>query len=175
MFFANNSYGAFKSDTSSLSGTENVRFTENLFGVSATAGIRFKITEQILSDIFELENKDSIFIETEGFFNQIVSGEINNEYGGRLNLGYEINKFRIFASTGYLVSSFDYVEDSSNKQNISQGTPFFGAGLGYDLTKNISLRLNSMIYSLDSKPKNSEFENIEIDVSSLSLGLALHF
>lgn len=170
-----NCYAAFKSDTSTSLDTNNIAFTETVSGISAIAGVRFKLTEQVLSDIFELETKDSIFVETEGFFNKILSGEIKHEYGGRLNLGYEINKFRIFASSGYLVSNFEYIENSQDKQNISEAVPFFGAGIGYDLTKNISLRLNSMIYSLDTKPKNSEFSNIEIDVTSVNLGLALHF
>jgi hypothetical protein len=118
---------------------------------------------------------DHIFTEIEIFGNQFFSGEIKQNFGGRLNLGYEIKGLRIYGSGGYVASTFDYQEEKNSKQSIISSAPFYGIGLGYDLTKTISLRLNSMFYNLDFNPKNSEFKSVEVDVSSVNLGLALNF
>jgi opacity protein-like surface antigen len=152
-------------------------FSENSIGVGLSVGARFNLAEDIFIDSEDKNSKtiDHIFTEIEIFGNQFFSGEIKQNFGGRLNLGYEIKGLRIYGSGGYVASTFDYQEASNTKQSKISSAPFYGIGLGYDLTKTISLRLNSMFYNLDFKPKNSEFKSVEIDVSSVNLGLALNF
>ncbi len=175
----NLSFAAISGGSSTLGGANstNKSFSESSVGASLSAGVRFNLAEDIFTDSEESKNstKDHIFTEVEAFGSQFFSGEIKQNFGGRLNLGYEIFGVRIFGSGGYVVSSTDYQETGQTKQSITQGAPFFGAGLGYDIIKNVGLRLNSMFYNFDFTPKNSEFKNVEVNVSAVTLGLSLHF
>lgn len=162
---------------SSSSLSSNKSFSESSVGAGLSVGFRFNLAEDIFTDSEEKNSatKDHIFTELEAFGNQFFSGEIKQNFGGRLNLGYEIFGVRLYGSGGYTISSVDYQETGQAKQSVSQGAPFFGVGLGYDITKNVGLRLNSMFYNFDFTPKNSEFKNVEVNVAAASLGLSLHF
>ena len=155
----------------------NKSFSENGLAVGLSIGTRFNLAEDIFSDAEDKnsKNKDHIFTEIEAFGNQFFLGKIKQNFGARLNLGYEIKGFRIYGSGGYVASAFDYQEAKNSKQSLIASAPFFGIGLGYDLTKTISLRLNSMFYNLDFKPKNSEFKNVKVNVSAVNLGLGFNF
>ncbi len=152
-------------------------FSENAAGVGISAGVRFNLAEDIFTDFEDKESKtkDHIFTEIEAFGNQFLSGEIKQNFGGRLNLGYEVKGFRIYGSGGYVASSLNYQETGNVKQSVNAFAPFFGIGIGYDITKNIGIRLNSMFYNFDFTPKNSEYKSVEIDVSAITFGLSLHF
>lgn len=152
-------------------------FSENSIGAGLSIGARFNLAEDIFieSEDKNSKTKDHIFTEIEMFGNQFFLGEIKQNFGGRLNLGYEIKGIRIYGSGGYVASTIDYQETSNIKQSYLSSAPFYGIGFGYDLTKNISLRLNSMFYNFNFKPKNSEFKSVEINVSAVNLGLGFHF
>lgn len=152
-------------------------FSKNSIGAGLSIGARFNLAEDIFIESEDKNSKikDHIFTEIEMFGNQFFSGEIKQNFGGRLNLGYEIIGLRIYGSSGYVASTFDYQETSNTKQSYISSAPFYGIGFGYDLTKNISLRLNSMFYNFNFKPKNSEFKSVEINVSAVNLGLGFHF
>jgi hypothetical protein len=166
-------------------------FSESAVGVGLSIGARLNLAEDIFTSFEEFaedqtelnsqklnpknKNSDHIFSEIEVFGNQFFSGEIKQNFGGRINLGYEIKGIRIFTSGGYVASTVDYQETNNTKQSVTASAPFFGIGIGYDITKNVSLRLNSMFYSFDFTPKNSQFKNVEVEVSSLNLGVAFHF
>lgn len=179
LFFANQSFAALNGGNSTVESgiVQNKNFSENAVGASLSLGGRLNLAEDIFTD-FEDESsktKDHIFTEIEAFGNRFFSGEIKQNFGGRLNLGYEIKGFRIYGSGGYLSASVDYQETNNKKQSVNAGAPFFGIGVGYDITKNIGVRLNSMFYNFDFKPNNSEYKTVEVDVSALTLGLAIHF
>ena len=152
-------------------------FSESAVGAGLSVGVRFNLAEDIFTDSEDKNNKtkDHIFTEIEAFGNQFFSGEIKQNFGGRINLGYEIKGIRIYGSGGYVASTMDYQETGNTKQSVSAGAPFFGIGIGYDITKNIGVRLNSMFYNFDFTPKNSEYRSVEVDVSAVTLGLAVHF
>ena len=152
-------------------------FSESAVGAGLSVGVRFNMAEDIFTDSEDKNSttKDHIFTEIEAFGNQFFSGEIKQNFGGRLNLGYEIKGIRIYGSGGYVSSSIDYQETSNTKQSVNASAPFFGIGLGYDITKNIGIRLNSMFYNFDFTPKNSGYKSVEVDVSAVTLGLAVHF
>jgi hypothetical protein len=176
--FSTNSFAALQAGNSVvLAGTSpNINFSETAVGAGLSIGVRFNLAEDIFTDSEEKNiTRDHIFTELEAFGNQFFSGEIKQNFGGRLNLGYEFFGVRVFGSGGYVVSTFDYQEQGSASQSASEGAPFFGVGLGYDLTKNIGLRLNSMFYSFDFTPKNSSYQNVEVNVSAVTLGLSVHF
>lgn len=174
-----NCFAALNGSSGTITGDSTQKnFSENSLGVGLSVGFRFNLAEDIFSDSEDKNSKikDHIFSEIEAFGNQFLSGEIKQNFGGRLNLGYEINGIRIYGSGGYVASTTSYQEGAnSNKQSTNGSAPFFGAGLGYDLTKNISLRLNSMFYDFDFKPKNSNFKKIEVNVTSITLGLGVYF
>jgi hypothetical protein len=162
----------------------NKNFSDSAIGAGISAGIRFNLAEDVFTEAEEIGNKskevenrkrDHIFTEMEVFGNQFFSGEIKQNFGGRLNLGYEFKGVRIYGSGGYVSSTIDYQETGNTKQSVSEGAPFFGIGLGYDLTKNVSVRLNSMFYNFDFKPKNSGYQSAEVDVTAVTLGLAIHY
>jgi hypothetical protein len=157
--------------------SDNKSFSQNGLAGGLSIGSRFNLAEDIFSDAEDKNSniKDHIFTEIEAFGNQFFSGKIKQNFGARLNLGYEIKGFRIYGSGGYVASTFDYQEAKNSKQSMISSAPFFGIGLGYDLTKTISLRLNSMFYNFDFKPKNSEFKSVEINVCALNLGLGINF
>lgn len=152
-------------------------FSESGVGAGLSAGVRFNLVEDILTDSEDKSSKtkDHIFTEIEAFGNQFFSGEIKQNFGGRLNLGYEIKGIRIYGSGGYVSSSIDYQETGNTKQSVNASAPFFGIGLGYDITKNIGVRLNSMFYNFDFTPKNSGYRSVEVEVSAITIGLAMHF
>ncbi len=179
LLFANKSFAALNVGSSTvLEGKSPYKsFSENAVGAGLSAGFRFNLAEDIFTDSEDKNSKtrDNIFTEIEAFGNQFFSGEIKQNFGGRLNLGYEIKGIRIYGSGGYVASTMDYQEVGNSKQSLTASAPFFGVGLGYDITKTTSIRLNSMFYNLDFKPKNSGFKSIEVNVSAVSLGLALHF
>ena len=179
LFLANQSSATLSEESSNVGtgAVSNKIFSENSVGAGLSAGLRFNMAEDIFieSEDKNSKNKDHIFTEIELFGNQFFSGEIKQNFGGRLNLGYEIKGLRIYGSGGYVASTIDYKETSNTKQSYTGSAPFYGIGFGYDLTKNISLRLNSMFYNFNFKPKNSEFKSVEINVSAVNLGLGLHF
>ena len=179
LLFANQSFAALNVGSSTvLAGDSPYKsFSESLVGAGLSAGVRFNLAEDIFTDSEDKNSKtkDHIFTEIEAFGNQFFSGEIKQNFGGRLNLGYEIKGIRIYGSGGYVASTMDYQEVGNSKQSLTASAPFFGVGLGYDITKTTSIRLNSMFYNFDFKPKNSGFKSIEVNVSAVSLGLALHF
>ena len=182
IIISSNSFAAFTSESGGGSGSSSqnntVDFTESSSGAGVSLGKRFNIASDIISDVFfedEKIVKDHIFSEIELFGNYNFSGEISQDYGARFNLGYEIEGFRIYPSVGYLKAKFDYVEDSSQKQTVSASSPFVGLGIGYDITKNVGVRVNYSLYSIDFKPNDSSYDNIEIDVSTVNLNLAVHF
>ena len=152
-------------------------FSESAVGAGLSVGVRFNMAEDIFTDSEDKNSttKDHIFTEIEAFGNQFFSGEIKQNFGGRLNLGYEIKGIRIYGSGGYVSSSIEYQETGNTKQSVNASAPFFGIGLGYDITKNIGIRLNSMFYNFDFTPKNSGYKSVEVDVSAVTLGLAVHF
>ncbi len=152
-------------------------FSESAVGAGLSLGVRFNMAEDIFTDSEDKNSKtkDHIFTEIEAFGNQFFSGEIKQNFGGRLNLGYEIKGIRIYGSGGYVASTMDYQETNNTKQSVIASAPFFGIGLGYDITKNIGIRLNSMFYNFDFTPKNSGYKGAEVDVSAVTLGLAVHF
>ena len=152
-------------------------FSESAVGAGLSAGVRFNLAEDIFTDSEDKKSttKDHIFTEIEAFGNQFFSGEIKQNFGGRLNLGYEIHGVRIYGSGGYVASTTDYQETGNTKQSVNASAPFFGIGLGYDITKNIGIRLNSMFYNFDFTPKNSGYKSVEVVVSAVTLGLAVHF
>jgi len=171
-------------------------FSKSAVGAGLSVGVRFNLAEDIFTDsedksspciggasrcdsttmgVNNSKTKDHIFTEIEAFGNQFFSGEIKQNFGGRLNLGYEIKGIRIYGSGGYVASTTDYQETGNTKQSVNASAPFFGIGLGYDITKNIGIRLNSMFYNFDFTPKNSEYRSVEVDVSAVTLGLAVHF
>lgn len=152
-------------------------FSESAVGAGLSIGARFNLAEDIFTDSEDKNSKtrDHIFTEIEAFGNQFFSGEIKQNFGGRLNLGYEIKGIRIYGSGGYVASTTDYQETGNTKQSVTASAPFFGIGLGYDITKNIGIRLNSMFYNFDFTPKNSGYKSVEVDVSAVTLGLAVHF
>ena len=175
----NLSFAAISGGSSTLGGanTTNKSFSESSVGASLSAGVRFNMAEDVFTDSEDKNSitKDHIFTEIETFGNQFFSGEIKQNFGGRLNLGYEINGIRIYGSGGYVSSSIDYQETGNTKQSVNASAPFFGIGLGYDITKNIGVRLNSMFYNFDFTPKNSEYRSVEVNVSAVTIGLAVHF
>lgn len=176
---SNNSFAAISSEFDESSTQENTAdFTESTMGVGVSFGKRHNFTSGIISDIFFEEEKivkDHVFGEIELFGNHNLSGDINQDYGARVNLGYEIEGFRIYPSVGYIKTKFNYVEDDSYKKSITTSSPFVGFGVGYDITKNIGFRINYAQYSVEFKPENSFYDEIEVDVSTLNLNLAIHF
>jgi len=165
------------SSTFASGAAPNKSLSESAVGAGLSAGVRFNLAEDIFTDSEDKNSrtKDHVFTEIEAFGNQFFSGEIKQNFGGRLNLGYEIKGIRIYGSGGYAASTTNYQENGNTKQSVTASAPFFGFGLGYDITKTISIRLNSMFYNFDFKPKNSAFKNVEVNVSAATLGLAVHF
>lgn len=179
LLFANQSFAALNGGSSSVASgaVPNKSFSESAVGAGLSAGVRFNLAEDIFTDSEDKNSKtkDHIFTEIEAFGNQFFSGEIKQNFGGRLNLGYEIKGIRIYGSGGYVASTMDYQETGNTKQSVTASAPFFGVGLGYDITKTTSIRLNSMFYNFDFTPKNSGFKSVEVNVSAVNLGLAVHF
>jgi hypothetical protein len=179
LLFANQSFGALNVGSSTvLEGKSPYKsFSENTIGVGLSAGFRYNLAEDIFinSEDKNSKTRDNIFTEIEAFGNQFFSGEIKQNFGGRLNLGYEIKGIRIYGSGGYVASTMDYQEIGNSKQSLTASAPFFGVGLGYDITKTTSIRLNSMFYNFDFPPKNSGYKKVEVNVSAVNLGLAINF
>jgi hypothetical protein len=179
LLFANQSFASlsFGSSTDASETEPNKSFSESVVGAGLSAGFRFNLAENIFTDSEDKNSKtkDHIFTEIEAFGNQFFSGEIKQNFGGRLNLGYEIKGIRIYGSGGYVASTMDYQEAGNTQKSITASAPFFGVGLGYDISKNTSIRLNSMLYNFDFTPKNSGFKSFEVNVSALTLVLAVHF
>ncbi len=189
LFNVSPSFAALTGGTSSNNSNSNKDFSERSFAVGLSAGIRVNFVEDIFFDSEESQlkskqntktsapnhNKDHIFAEIEACANQFISGELNQNFGARANLGYEISGFRIYASGGYVASTTDYKEEGNSSHSIIASAPFFGAGVGYDITKNLSVRLNSMFYNFDFTPKNSDFNKINVNVAAMTLGIGIHF
>ncbi|MFT6106079.1 MAG: opacity protein-like surface antigen [Rickettsiales bacterium] len=169
----------------------NQDFSDNAIGSGLTLGVRFNLANDIFTDSEEIEfnqktviestrkssskKSDNIFTEIGIFGNQFFSGEIKQNFGGKINLGYENHGFRIYGSGGYLASTLDYQEQGQSKQSLLESSPFFGGGIGYDITKSISLRLDGMFYNFDFKSKTPNSENIDVDVATATIGLGFYF
>jgi hypothetical protein len=114
LLFANQSFASlsFGSSTDASETEPNKSFSESVVGAGLSAGFRFNLAENIFTDSEDKNSKtkDHIFTEIEAFGNQFFSGEIKQNFGGRLNLGYEIKGIRIYGSGGYVASTMDYQE-----------------------------------------------------------------
>jgi hypothetical protein len=184
LLLPNFAFAALNSDPLS----SNQSFSESSAGVGLSAGIRFNLVSDVFTDSEEIElnrkndlaknskqNPDHIFTEIGIFGNQFLSGEIKQNFGGKLNLGYETSGLRIYGSGGYVASTFDYQEQSKTKESLVKSAPFFGGGIGYDITKNISLRLDGMFYNFDFKPKNSSSQKVDVSVAAGTIGIGFYF
>ena len=181
--------------------SKKINIDKNIFGLEISSGFRINLVDNIFFDSLEIsdycDNKlqcrnnlqiteisnsnfaDNIFLEGEIFANKYLSKNITHSYGVRANLGYNINKFRIYLSGGYLSSkvNFNWQNSEEKTQKISQNKslPFYGFGLGYDLTKNLSLRINSAFYQFDLSNPNISNSQSKISIKALSFGTAWHF
>jgi len=180
LFLTNQSYAELGDDTSSdVNNTSNKTLSQNIAGTGISAGIRFNLMEDVFIESEDRNNKfkdkDHVFAEIETFANQFFSKKIKQNFGGRVNFGYEMKGIRIYSSGGYVASTMKYKETGNNRQSLIKSAPFFGVGFGYDITKRTSIRLNSMFYNFDFKPRNSGFKNVEVNNAAITLGLAFHF
>lgn len=174
--------------------SSNQSFSESSAGVGLSTGIRFNLVSDVFTDSEEIEYKkntttnalnlapkassskqDHIFTEIGIFGNQFFVGEIKQNFGGKINLGYETHGFRIYGSGGFVASTFDYQEQNQPKESLLKTAPFFGGGIGYDITKNISLRLDGSFYNFDFKPKNSAFQKVDVSVAAGTVGIGVYF
>jgi opacity protein-like surface antigen len=200
-FISQDCLAMIASESYQTSNKSKINIEENIIGLEFSSGFRFKLANDIFSDSLEITDKcydqyqcqnnyqlseisnnnfaDNIFIEGEIFATKYLSKNINHSLGTRVNLGYNIKSFRIFASTGYLFTKVNYnLQNSENKNlKISQNKslPFYGFGLGYDLTKNLSLRINSTFYQFDLSNPNISNSQSKISIKALSFGTAWHF
>jgi hypothetical protein len=181
--------------------SSKINIDENIFGLEFSSGFRFKLANNIFSDSLEITDKcydqyqcqnnyqlteisnndfaDNIFMEGEIFATKYLSKNISHSFGTRVNLGYNFNKFRIFTSGGYLLSKVNYNwqnnEEKTIKVSQNKSSPFYGFGLGYDITKNLSLRINSTFYQFDLENKDLQNSQSKISIKAFSFGTAWHF
>ena len=200
-FISQDSLAMIASESYQTSNNSKIHIEENITGFEFSTGFRFKLANDIFSDSLEITDKfydqyqcqnnyqlseisnndfaDNIFIEGEIFATKYLSKNITHSLGSRVNLGYNIKSFRIFVSSGYLFTKVNYnIQNSENKNlKISQNKslPFYGFGLGYDLTKNLSLRINSAFYQFDLSNPNISNSQSKISIKALSFGTAWHF
>lgn len=153
-------------------------FSKHQYALGLSTGIRFNIAEEIFTNSDDNKNypKDHFFNEIEVFGNNFFSNKIKHNYGLRINNGYEIYGTRIFISGGYIQSILNYrnIYNKKTKTN-TKWSPFFGFGVGYDLTKNISIKINSMFYKIDYKAKNFDNLNQKFKFMSYNIGLSYYF
>jgi hypothetical protein len=164
-------------------------------GIGLSLGAKFNLVEDIFTDAQKMDYsflvgkaccgsiksskkkliEDHIFTEVEVFGNRFFSGKIDHNFGGRMNIGYEIHNLSIYGSGGYVIGNFNDQQIDNAKRSLRTKAPFVGVGIGYEITKNIGIRLNSMFYNFNYKTKDSEYANAKVSVSAFNLGLSLHF
>jgi opacity protein-like surface antigen len=181
----NLSFAALNGGNSSASSLSNKEFSQSAIGAGLALGVRFNLVGDLFVDSEEIDfdkkttniakKPDHIFTEIGIFGNQFFVGEIKQNFGGKINLGYENHGFRIYGSGGYVASTIDYQETGQSKKSLIKSAPFIGGGIGYDITKNISLRLDGMFYNVDFKPKNSSFEKVDVNVAAGTIGVGFYF
>lgn len=112
--------------------------------------------------------------------------KLNYRYGARLNIGYEFNnKFSIVANYGLAAVNYKYnneyfyydefdgkQSEPSIKKRGSKISSIYGLGAGYNLNKNITLKLNANLQNFDYKIKESKVKN---KIMTYSAGVAYNF
>jgi len=162
------------SEFSSSNSSKNQNLHKNTLSLELSLGKRLELAKNIFSDPHEDNYEDTLFSEAEIFVSKNIAGESIDNAGVRLNLGYSVTNMRVFLSSGYLGSYLKYQVDDETKSK-NKGSPFVGFGLGYDLSKNIGLRINSMFYRINFHPTGSQIQEVDIDVSAVNIGLSYHF
>lgn len=103
---------------------------------------------------------------------------VNNRYGAKLDVGYDItDNFAAYVTGGY--GSVGYKVDwksANSKKSGREAGIFYGAGLAYNATKNVVLNLEYNIQSVDLKTPNlGGINKAKTDLGILKLGAAYRF
>ncbi|MDD2840404.1 MAG: hypothetical protein PHY80_04785 [Rickettsiales bacterium] len=174
VFNFNNSFAAVDGGDTSSGTTGSVK---NFNGTDLGLGVSLGYKLSVMKDIYTFDDSsdhDYFFINPNVFYNNYFSQTINQNYGVGLDLGYGYKNITGYVSAGYVGSSFDYKENSTT-QSMNKGAAFVGFGFGYDLTKNVVVKVNTMFYSFDVKPNNSAYEKVAIDLNTVNLQLGFNF
>lgn len=144
---------------------------EEDYNIELNAGLKFNFNEKffIAPEIYYNITNELIDISYNNSFYGNISEKLTNNYGAKLNLGFNINPQ---ITTTFLVGLgfLEYKIDVSNYNSISIEEEAFlvGFGLGYKITQNSEFKFN---YELQT----AEIEGVDFDAHQLKVGLAYNF
>ncbi len=132
-------------------------------------------------------NFNDIFISPGAFFDQIDTKakdkdgdtvKINNRYGLRLDVGYDISDDLALYGFGGLANVKYKVDWASvgSKKSDRETSPLFGAGLIFYPSKDIALNIEYSHQSVDlNTPDNVGLNKTKTDISSIKIGFGYNF
>ena len=132
-------------------------------------------------------NFDKIFIAPGIFFDQIKtkaqdrdsdSVSINNRYGAKLDIGYDItDEVAIYFTSGLSSTSYRVDWKSINQSKSSSNLSYFlGMGAAYNVTKNLTLNLEYNFQQLNLEtPDIGGINNVKTNLGMAKIGIAYHF
>lgn len=173
-FSFNNSFAAVDGGDTTSGTTGSVKnFDETNFGAGVSLGYKLSVMEDLFT-FDDSSDHDYFYLNPNVFYNNYFTQTIKQNYGAGLDFGYGYKKFAGYVSAGYVGSNFDYKENGET-QSMNKGAAFAGFGFGYNITKHIVVKLNTMFYNFDVKPKNSAYDKVAVDLNTANLQLGFNF
>jgi opacity protein-like surface antigen len=166
------------------------KFRDSALGYGANIKYAFN-----LDNIFPAKPLIPVFIAPEIFFERIgtttkditsQSTKINNRYGAKLNLGFDItNYFFIYGTGGYGVVSYDIDwRKSANMRKKSSANDFlYGGGIGFHLGEHFIISFEYTMQKIDLKtpglytgnPQTGTIKTAQTTLEVLKFGIGYQF
>ena len=97
--------------------------------------------------------------------------KVKYRYGAKVDLGYNLlDNLSTYGSLGYARDAYEIQFSNVGRKTGNDSSFVYGAGLSYDITKNIFVAAEYNFQSIDLKYSNTESYDSDIEIFKLSAG-----
>ena len=108
----------------------------------------------------------------------LAHGSINNRYGVKADLGYDLNKDLAVYAVGGLSFLKYSITDSDGGKQASRGTPnfFYGVGISHEYSENVNFSLEYNTQTLEVKTRRlASVNKVKADINVIKAGVSYRF
>ena len=158
------------------SGVQFKNFENSATGVGLNYRYAFNMNNFFIAPGAFIEKIGTEATETAGF----DKAKIDYRYGLKADVGYDIaDAFSVYFTGGVSNTHYeiDWSQAELGKKSGNEAGYFYGLGLGYEITKEIGVRVEYNIQSLDLEAPKTIFGSTkaETDLSVMKVGVSYHF
>lgn len=114
-------------------------------------------------------------LEYKSTFATVPSVNINNRYGAKVDVGYDIDKdLSVYVVGGVSFLNYDVTTASTKKSSSSKSDLFYGIGISHDYSEKVAFNLEYNTQSFNLKQSNGGTK-IPVDLSVIKIGMNYKF